>query len=89
MTAEFIDYEEIMEIRNPGDQAFIESLLASEGITYFCQGAHVAPYLFHALPVRLLVKKDQAALAREILQDLSFSSAYSGLKRPEPQDTPE
>jgi Putative prokaryotic signal transducing protein len=84
MSADFIDYEEILEIHNPGDQAFIKSLFDAEGITYFCQGEYVAPYLFHALPVRLLVKKDQVAKAREILQDMEFTTAYSGLKRPAP-----
>lgn len=84
MSAEFIEYEELLEIRNPGDQAFIKSLFDSEGITYFCQGEHVAPYLFHALPVRLLVKKEHLARAKEILQDVEFTTAYSGLKRYNP-----
>lgn len=81
MKADYIDYEEILEIHNPGDQAFIKSLFEAEGIIYFCQGEHVAPYLFHALPIRILVKKNQVARAREILQDMKFSPAYSGLRR--------
>ena len=81
MTADYIDYEMILEIHNPGDQAFIKSLFDSEGITYFCQGEYVAPYLFHALPIRLMVKKDHVAKAREILQDMAFSPTYSGLQR--------
>lgn len=73
-------FELILEVRNAGDQAFIKSLLDAEGISYLMQGEHVAPYLYHALPVRLMVRKDQAALARELLKDFQLSSAYGGLK---------
>jgi hypothetical protein len=84
MSAEFIDYEVILEIRNAGDQAFIKSLLEAEGIAFLCQGEHVAPYLFHALPMRIMVRKDQVAEAKELLRDMKLSTAYSGLKRREP-----
>jgi hypothetical protein len=73
-------FELIMEVRNTGDQVFIKSLLDAEGIAYYMQGEHVAPYLYHALPVRLMVRKDQAALVRDLLKDLELSSAYGGLK---------
>jgi len=75
-----MDFELILEVRNAGDQAFIKSLLDAEGIVYYMQGEHVAPYLYHALPMRLMVRKDQAALARELLKDFQLSSAYGGLK---------
>jgi hypothetical protein len=75
-----VDFELILEVRNAGDQAFIKSLLDAEGIAHFMQGEHVAPYLYHALPMRLMVRKDQAALARELLKDFQLSSAYGGLK---------
>lgn len=75
-----MDFELIMEIRNAGDQAFLKSLLESAGIVYYMQGEHVAPYFYHALPIRLMVRKDQVALARELLQDFELSSAYGGLK---------
>ena len=75
-----MDFELILEVRNAGDQAFIKSLLDAEGIVYFMQGEHVAPYLYHALPMRLLVRKDQAAMVRELLKDFEPSSAYDGLK---------
>ncbi len=80
MAADFIDYEVVVEIHNAGDHAFLKSLLDAFGITYYFQGEHVAPYLFHSLPMRLMVRKDEAAEAREILRDLHFSSAYTGLK---------
>jgi hypothetical protein len=73
-------FELILEVRNAGDQAFIKSLLDAEGIAYFMQGEHVAPYLYHALPMRLMVRKDQIASARELLRDFIPSSAYGGLK---------
>lgn len=75
-----IGFELILEVRNASDQAFIKSLLDAEGIVYFIQGEHVAPYLYHALPMRLMVRKDQAALARELLKGFESSFAYGGLK---------
>jgi hypothetical protein len=74
------DFELILEIRNAGDQAFIKSLLDAEGIDYFIQGEHVAPYLYHALPMRLMVRSDQAAQTRELLKDFELSFSYGGLK---------
>jgi hypothetical protein len=75
-----MEFELILEVRNAGDQAIIKSLLDAEGIVYYLQGEHVAPYLYHALPMRLMVSKDQAALVRELLRDFELSSAYEGLK---------
>jgi len=77
----FIDYELIFEIHNAGDQAYLKSILGAEGITYFIQGEHVAQFVFHSVPMRLMVKKDQAATVRELLKDFKRSSAYSGLKK--------
>jgi len=81
MKDEFTDYELIFETRNAGDQAFLKSILDAEGITYFIQGEHVAPYIYHSVPMRLMVKKEDAAKVREILKDAKLSSAYGGLKR--------
>jgi hypothetical protein len=75
-----MDFEFILEVRNTGDRVFIKSLLDAEDIVYFMQGEHVAPYLYHALPVRLMVSKDQAPAVRELLKDVVLSSAYDGLK---------
>jgi len=77
----FIDYESIFEIHNAGDQAYLKSVLDAEGITYFIQGEHVAPFVFHSVPMRLMVKKDEAAKVRELLKDFRQSSAYGGLKK--------
>jgi hypothetical protein len=75
-----MDFQPILEIHNAGDQSFLKSLLDAEGIVYFIQGEHVAPYLYHALPMRLMVRRDQAAAARELLKHFKLSSAYDGLK---------
>jgi hypothetical protein len=76
MKEEFIEYKLILETHNDGDRALLKSILDSEGITYFIQGEYVAPYVYHAVPMRLMVKKDQAAKTREILKDLELSFTY-------------
>jgi hypothetical protein len=70
----------IMEISNAGDQAFLKSLLDAEGVDYYIQGEYAAPYFYHALPMRLMVRKEQAAMVRELLKDFVLASAYAGLK---------
>jgi len=81
MEENFIDYELIFEIHNAGDQAYLKSILGAEKITYFIQGEHVAPFIFHSVPMRLMVKKDQVAKVRELLKDFKLSPAYGGLKK--------
>jgi hypothetical protein len=66
----------VLETHNAGDRVFIKSILDAEGIVYFIQGEHVAPYLFNALPMRVMVRDDQAARAREILNDFDLSYSY-------------
>ena len=82
MENEFIEYVPILETHNAGDRVFLKSKLDAEGITYFIQGEHVAHYLFNALPMRLMVKKEQASRAREILKDIELSYSYGGRKSP-------
>ncbi len=79
MKNKFIEYELILETHNAGDQAFIKSLLDAEGINYFIQGEHVAHFLYNAIPVRLMVRKEHATRAREILKDVELSYSYGGL----------
>ena len=80
MNDKFIEYEMILEVLNAGDQAFLKSILDAEEIDYFIQGETVAPYLFHAVAMRLMVNKDQAATVRELLKDFQQGAAYTGLK---------
>ena len=82
MKNEFIEYVPILETHNAGDRAFLKSLLDAEGITYFIQGETVAPYVFNALPMTLMVKREQAEKAREILKDIKLSYSYGGRSRP-------
>jgi hypothetical protein len=77
----FIEYELVLEIQSSGDLIFLKSILDAEGITYFVQGEHVAQYIYYSVPMRLMVKKQEVAKAREIIKDIQLSSAYSGLKR--------
>ena len=77
MENEFIEYIPILETHNAGDRVFLKSILDAEGITYFIQGEYVAPYILNAVPMRLMVKKEQAHRAREILRDVELSFSYS------------
>ncbi len=76
MKAKFAAFEPILETHNAGDRAFLKSILDAENISYYIQGEHVAPYLYHALPMRLMVRKDHVAMAREILKDVELSYSY-------------
>jgi len=76
MENEFIEFVPVLETHNAGDRVFIKSILDAEGIVYFVQGEYVAPYLFNALPMRFMVRKDQADRAREILKDIKLSYSY-------------
>ena len=75
---EEIEYREVLSTCNPGDVALVKSLLDGEGITYFFQGEAAAPYLYNAVPMRLLVREDQAETAAEILKDIDLSFTYGG-----------
>jgi hypothetical protein len=82
MQNKFIEYVPILETHNAGDRVFLKSILDAEGITYFIQGEYVAPYVFNALPMTLMVRKEQADKAREILKDIKLSYSYGGRNRP-------
>ena len=83
MKNKFIEYVPILETHNSGDRVFLKSILDAEGITYFIQGEYVAHYLFNALPMRLMVAKNQANKARQILKDIELSYSYGGNNRAE------
>ncbi len=69
---EFVDYEELIFTYNPGDSAFLKSLLDAEGIQYYIQGETFAPYYYHALPIIFYVRQDQIVEARDIIKDLDL-----------------
>ncbi|MBI5740487.1 MAG: DUF2007 domain-containing protein [Nitrospirae bacterium] len=71
--SEYVEYEEIMVTYNPADVAIIKSILDAEEITYFFHGEnfmHVRPLVE---PARLMVDKEEAQDARELLRDLNLS----------------
>jgi hypothetical protein len=74
-------FEPVLEIHNAGDRVFLRSILDAEGIDYFILGETVAPYIFNSVPMRLMVRKDQVEIARELLENFTQSQAYGGLKR--------
>ncbi len=67
---EYVEFEEILISLSASDIAMIKSLLDSEGIIYYFRGEST---LFYAPPTRLMVQKDRAAEAREILEVLETS----------------
>jgi hypothetical protein len=77
MNNDFTEYVLVLETHNAGDRVFIKSIFDAEGIVYFIQGENVAPYLFNALPMRVMVKKDQVEKAKDILKDIKLSYSYS------------
>jgi hypothetical protein len=79
MKEEYTEYEQVLATNSPSDRALLKSILEAEGITYYFDGEHAAPYLYHAVPVRLMIKKDQVATAIEILKDLDLSYTFRGL----------
>ena len=81
MKKEFNEYVPILETHNAGDRVFIKSILDAEGIVYFIQGEHIAHYLYNALPMRVMVRKDQEDKAREILKDIKLTYSFSFRKK--------
>ena len=87
MKKALIEYVPVLETHNAGDRVFIRSILDAEEIIYYIQGETVAPHLFNALPMRVMVKKDQADQAREILKNMDLSFAY-GFRENEADEEP-
>jgi hypothetical protein len=75
---EYIQYEEILTTFNPFDIAVIKSLLDAEGIVYYFHGEHFNYVDPLVSPARLMVDKEQAGTAREVLKDLTLSFGPSG-----------
>lgn len=69
---ELVEFEEILQTYNAADVAFIKSLMESEGIVYVFQGDSFNQ-IPSVIPARLLVRKDQVDLAREVLQDIQLT----------------
>ena len=65
---QFVDLESVLTTTNHGEMALVESLLDAEDIPYLAQGE--AFTLRAPVPVRFLVRKEDAARAREVLAEL-------------------
>ncbi len=63
------EFEETLVLLSPSDVAMIKSLLDSEGIAYYFKGE--SPYSDDF--TRLMVRKDQADEARQILEGIKLS----------------
>ena len=70
---EFIDFKEVLTTYNPGDVAFIKSLLESEGIQYFFKGENFMYVRPLADPARLMTRSDQVEEAVELLKNVQLS----------------
>lgn len=82
----YTEYEEVMSTFNPFDIAMIKSLLDAEDILYFFQGEQFSYVRPLADPVRLMVAKDDAEAAREILKDLTISYGPSSPNKDEKKE---
>ena len=76
---EFIAYDEVLSL-NPSDIAIIKSILDTTDIVYFFHGEHFSYMRPLVLPARLMVRKDQAEEASQILRDLDLS--FTGVNLP-------
>ena len=56
----YVEMVEVFSTYNPGDIAFVKSLLDGEGIHYYFQGENTAMLVAAGAYARLLVRADQA-----------------------------
>jgi hypothetical protein len=67
------DFEIVMTTYNTADIAVIKWILEHEKILYFFKGEHFLSNPRTSLPATLMVHRDQAQLAEELLQNLNPS----------------
>lgn len=65
----YVDYEAVASVVDIGMVAIIKSLLEEEKITYFIRGDETI-HLYPGVPAQIMVRKDQAEQAQEILKDM-------------------
>ena len=68
----YVEMVEVFSTYNPGDIAFIKSVLDGEAIHYYFQGENTNMLVATGAYARLLVQEDQVDRAREILQELEL-----------------
>ena len=72
----YIDFNQVLETYNPGDVALIKSVLDTEEITYYFLGEYSSPYMYNAIPLRLMIRRDQVEQAVTLLKDLNLSVTF-------------
>jgi hypothetical protein len=78
---EFAEYVEVLGTYNPADIALIRSILDAENITYYFNAEHFIYVRPLAEPVRLMVKKDGAEKAKEVLKGLDLAILSIDLRK--------
>lgn len=68
----YVEMVEVFSTYNPGDIAFVKSVLDGEDIHYYFQGENTAMLVAAGAYARLLVAKDQAGRVRDILREIGF-----------------
>ena len=68
----YVEMVEVFSTYNPGDIAFVKSVLDGEDIHYYFQGENTAMLVAAGAYACLLVRADQAGRVREILQEAGF-----------------
>ncbi len=68
-----IQFEHILDTFNATDVAVIKCALDAEDIDYWFHGEFAAANLYGSIPMRLMVRSDQAERVREILKGLDLS----------------
>jgi len=70
---EFVEYIEVLSTFNPGDIAFLESVLESEDIDHFFKGGNFVHVYQPVEPAKLMIRADQAGRAIDLLKDAGLS----------------
>lgn len=66
-----IEYVELLRTESLPEIAFIKSLLDSAGLTYYFKGEHFSQSRFGMHPAQLMVSKEHADQARELLREFT------------------
>jgi len=69
---QYVEMTEVFSTYNPGDIAFIKSVLEGEDLHYYFQGESSAMLVAAGAYARLLVRVDQAERVRDILREIGF-----------------